>query len=290
MSNDAVSDSGVIGQALVGAARLYPVPPASVAALLVAGVVLGAVGDALLRAPGPPGLNLSLWIASVAVAALALHRRAALALDRERVAWLVIGVVFAAGLAWRDAPPLKLLALGCATLTFALAAHRLAAAWVRRAGVLRYAGALALGALHAWTAAALALVDATRSIPRVETGRAAGWRSAAAVARGLVIAAPLVAVFGALFMAADAVFEELVANVVRFDFEWIASHILLFSILAWLSTGYLRGFLTGTELPPSAIAGRDRRAEAFRRRSGRRSGSPKSRRRWPRSTCCSWSS
>jgi len=71
---------------------------------------------------------------------------AALALARERVAWLVIGVVLAAGLAWRDAPPLKLLALGCATLTFALAAHRLAGSWVRRAGVLRYAGALALGA------------------------------------------------------------------------------------------------------------------------------------------------
>jgi hypothetical protein len=103
-----------------------------------------------------------------------------------------------------------------------------------------------------WTAAALALVDATRSTPRVETARAAGWRRAAAVARGLAIATPLVAVFGALFMSADAVFAELVANVVRFDFERIASHILLFSILAWLSTGYLRGFLTGTELPPLA--------------------------------------
>ena len=82
----------VIGQALAGVARLYAVPPL-VSPLLVAGVVLGAVGDALLRAPGPPGLNLSLWVASVAVAALALHRRAALALDRERAAWLVIGVV-----------------------------------------------------------------------------------------------------------------------------------------------------------------------------------------------------
>lgn len=248
-TSDRCSDTGVVGQVLVGAARLYPVPPASVTALLVAGVVLGAVGDALLRAPGPVGLNLPLWVASVAVAALALHRRAALALDRERVAWLVIGIVFAAGLAWRDAPPLKLLALGCATLTFALAAHRLAAAWVRRAGVLRYAGALALGALHAWTAAALALVDATWSTPRVETGGAAAWRSAAAVARGLVIATPLVAMFGALFMSADAVFAELVSNVLRFDFERIASHILVCSILAWLSTGYLRGFLTGTELP-----------------------------------------
>jgi hypothetical protein len=246
------SGSGVVGQARVGADPLYPVSPASVAALLGAGVVLGALGDALLHASGPPGLNLSLWIASVAVAALALHRRAALALDRERIAWLVIGVVFAGGLAWRDAPPLKLLALACATLTFALAAHRLAAAWVRRAGVLRYAAALASGALHAWTAAALALVDATRSIPPVETGHPTRWRSAAAVARGLLIATPLVAVFGALFMSADAVFAELVANVLRFDFERIASHVLLFSILAWLSTGYLRGFLTGTELPRPA--------------------------------------
>jgi hypothetical protein len=262
LSNDAVSVGSVFGQVLVGATRLYPLPPASVAALLLAGVVLGAVGDALLRAPGPPGLNLSLWVASVALAALALHRRAALVLDRERVAWLAIGVVFAAGLAWRDAPPLMVLALGCATLTFALAAHVSAAAWVRRAGVLQYAGALALGALHAWTAGALALVDATRSTPRVESGRAAGWGIAAAVGRGLVIAAPLVAVFGALFMSADAVFADLVANVVRFDVEWIASHVLLFAILAWLSTGYLRGFLTGTSLPwqadrPQASEGRD---------------------------------
>jgi hypothetical protein len=249
-TSDGYSDTGVIGQALVAAASLYSVPPASVAALLVAGGLLGAVGDALLRAPGGPvGLNLSLWIASVGVAALALHRRAALALDRERVAWLVIGVVFAAGLAWRDAPPLKLLALGCATLTFALAAHRLAASWVRRAGVLRYAGALALGALHAWTAAVLALVDAARSTWRVEASRPERWRSAAAVGRGLVIATPLVVVFGALFVSADAVFANLVASVARFDFEWLAGHVLLFSIAAWLSTGYLRGFLTGTELP-----------------------------------------
>jgi hypothetical protein len=215
--------------------------------LLVSGVALGAMGDALLRAPGPPGLNLSLWVASVAVAALALHRRALLPLDRERIAWLVIGVVFAAGLAWRDAPPLKLLALGCATLTFALAAHRPAAAWVRRAGVIRYAIALALGTLHVWTAAALALVDGAQSA-RIGTGGAAGWHRVAAVARGLMIATPLVVVFAALFMSADAVFAELVAKLFRFDIERIASHILLFSVFGWLSTGYLRGFLTGTAL------------------------------------------
>ncbi|HXD20538.1 MAG TPA: DUF4173 domain-containing protein [Vicinamibacterales bacterium] len=259
-NSDWYPDSGVIGQAVSAVARLYAVPPISVAALLVAGVVLGVMGDALLRAPGGPvNLNLSLWIASVAAAALALHHRAGIALDRERAAWLTIGVLFAAGLAWRDADPLKLLALACATLTFALAAHRLDAAWVRRAGVIRYAVALVLGALHVWTAAVLALVDAMRSpvrrsldkdgTPRGESGRAAGWRRAAAVARGLAIAAPLIVVFGALFMSADAVFAQLVSNLIHFDFPRIAGHVLLFSIAAWLSTGYLRGFLTGTELP-----------------------------------------
>jgi uncharacterized protein DUF4153 len=221
----------------------------TVAALLVAGVLLGVVGDTLLRAPGPPGLNLSLWIASVAVAAIALHRRAGVALDGGRIAWLTIGVVFAAALAWRDAPPLKLLALGCATVSFALAAHRLDASWVRRAGVVDYAFALALGALHAWTAAALAFVDGTRSTTRDEARRAAGLGRAAAVGRGLAISAPLVVVFGALFMSADAVFANLVASVFRFDFGLVATHVLLFSICAWLSTGYLRGFHTGTELP-----------------------------------------
>lgn len=251
------SDSGVIGQTLAGAARLYPAPRDTVAALLATGVVLGAAGDALLRAAGPPGLNMSLWIALVAVAALALHRRAALTLDAGRVAWLAIGVVCAAGLAWRDAPPLKLLALGSATLMFAIAAHRTEASWVRGAGVVRYAVVLALGALHAWTAAVLALVDATITVRRGKRGRAAGWQKAGAVARGLVMATPLVVVFGILFVSADAVFEQLVADAFRFDVEWVASHILLFAILAWLSTGYLRGFMTGTEPAPLCVLWRE---------------------------------
>jgi hypothetical protein len=244
------SYNGVLGQAMLAVARLYPVPPTDTTALLVAGAVLGAVADVLLRAPGPPGLNLSLWIASVAVAAHALHRRGGLPQDRERVTWLATGVVFAAGLAWRDAPPLKLLALGCATLTFALAAYRPAAAWVRRAGVVRYVGALVLGAVHAWTAAALALVDVARFIPRAAARHAPRWNRAAAITRGLLIAAPLLLIFGGLFMSADAVFAELVSSVLRFDFGPIAGHIALFSIGAWLSTGYLRGFLTGTALRP----------------------------------------
>lgn len=227
--------------------RLYPVPPACVPALLGSGVALGVAGDVLLRAPDLPGLNLSLWIALVAVAALLLHRRAALVVDRERVAWLLIGAALAAGLAWRDAMPLRLLALGGATLAFALAAHRTAASWMHRAGVLRYVWALALGTLHAWTAAGPALVDAWTAAPRREDGRLADRRVILAVVRGLVMAMPLMLVFGSLFMSADAVFENLVFSAGRFDVEPLVGHLLLFSLCAWISTGYLRGFLTGTQ-------------------------------------------
>ena len=223
-----------------------------VAPLLVAGPLLGIVGDLLLRAPGPPGVNLFVWVASVALAALVLHRRAGVALDRERIGWLAIGVLFAAGLAWRDAPPLKLLAVGCATVAFALAAYRLAAAWVRRAGIVRYVRAWGTGALHAWTAPALVLVEASRSTgPHVV--RAAGWQRAAAVARGLAIAAPLLVVFGALFMSADAVFAGLVLDIVRLDVDLIVGHAALFAVTAWIATGYLRGFMAGTELPPLQV-------------------------------------
>lgn len=248
-------ETGVIGWLIEGAARWYSVPPGTAGPLLAAGAMLGVAADILLRAPDPPGVNLSIWIASVAAAAVILHRWRSMPLDRERAAWLVIGAAFAAGLAWRDAVPLRLLALGCATLAFAIAAHRGAAVWVRRAGLLRYVGALALGTLHVWTAGALALRDAARAAPPAGADRAARWRRAAAIARGLAIATPLVAAFGALLTSADAVFAGFVSDVLRVDFEWIAGHAALFLIGAWISTGYLHGFLTGTDLPWGAAAG-----------------------------------
>src|SRR5688500_331833 len=87
--------------------------------LLFVGLGLGLLGDSLLRAPeGPSGLNMFVCVAAVALAAYLLQRHAGLALDRERIAWLAIPPLFAAGFAWRDAEPLKVLALGCITVGF----------------------------------------------------------------------------------------------------------------------------------------------------------------------------
>src|SRR5687767_8339408 len=125
--------------------------------ILVAGLLLGIAGDALLRAPGPPGINFSGLIALIAAAAYLLHRRSGRDLDRGRLAWMAVVVLAAAALAWRDAPPLKLLALASVTVGFALAAYRHDTSWIRSAGVTQYVAAWAAGALHAWTASALVL-------------------------------------------------------------------------------------------------------------------------------------
>lgn len=61
------------------------------------------------------------------------------------------------------------------------------------------------------------------------------------VLRGLAVALPLVLIFGALFMAADAAFEDFANRAVNFDMDTVLSHVLLSSLFAWLAAGYLRG-------------------------------------------------
>ncbi|HEV7842616.1 MAG TPA: hypothetical protein VGO69_02915, partial [Pyrinomonadaceae bacterium] len=77
--------------------------------ILQAALILGVVGDALLRAT-PWGLNVLLWMAVALAAGLALlarWRRGALSNDTR---WIVLPLIFfAACFVWRDSPTLKLL-------------------------------------------------------------------------------------------------------------------------------------------------------------------------------------
>ncbi|HMQ05282.1 MAG TPA: DUF4173 domain-containing protein [Pyrinomonadaceae bacterium] len=68
-------------------------------------------------------------------------------------------------------------------------------------------------------------------------------KSIFSVFRGLAIALPLVLIFGALFMAADAAFENFANRIVDFDIDTIISHVVLTSLFAWLTAGYFRGTL-----------------------------------------------
>jgi hypothetical protein len=63
------------------------------------------------------------------------------------------------------------------------------------------------------------------------------------VLRGLLIAAPLLLIFGGLFVAADAVFEGVVNRTFNIVPDVVISHIFLTVFFTWVTAGYLRGFL-----------------------------------------------
>lgn len=74
-------------------------------------------------------------------------------------------------------------------------------------------------------------------------------KSIFSVLRGLAVALPLLLIFGALFMAADAAFEGMINRAFNFEVETIVSHVMLTSILAWLTAGYFRGALVDHFVP-----------------------------------------
>src|SRR5438445_518088 len=71
------------------------------------------------------------------------------------------------------------------------------------------------------------------------------WMSA--VGRGLLIALPLLLLFGGLLMAADAVFHGIISSVLHLDFLSLLGHSLLTAFVAWVVAGFLRGTVIGSE-------------------------------------------
>lgn len=83
-----------------------------------------------------------------------------------------------------------------------------------------------------------------------KTPGGASSKTVFAALRGLAIALPLVFIFGALFMSADAAFEASVNRIINIDLSMVAGHVVLTSAFAWLSAGYFRGALKRFTIDP----------------------------------------
>lgn len=210
--------------------------------ILAAALLLGVLGDALLRVV-PWGINATLWTAAlVAVVVLLAGRQAALAGAGR---WLLLPLfLFSVAFVWRDSPALKMLNVLALLVALALAVLRAQGGRILLAGIMEYIMGSLIASLNA-AVGLLPLLFGEMQWKEVLNNRVSG--RALAVLRGLVLALPVLVIFGGLFVAADAVFEGMVRRVLHVNFATLFSHTFLTVFFAWIVAGFLRGLLMGRE-------------------------------------------
>ncbi|MEP7076512.1 MAG: DUF4153 domain-containing protein [Acidobacteriota bacterium] len=206
--------------------------------------ILGIAGDVLLRQT-PWGLNVFLFnLIFVAGTALLLLRRNAELLNFQSIALLGAQVFFSAMFLLRDSIELRVAdTVAILAIMSVLLVPRLKIA-PRVAGVFHYVIGFFWSAFNAWFASFMLLGSDIKWKQMPQTG----WsKHLVAVMRGLAIVAPIILIFGGLFVAADAVYQGMVERIFNIQPETILTHSLLFAAFAWMSAGYLRGVTLGNE-------------------------------------------
>jgi hypothetical protein len=218
--------------------------------ILQVAAVVGILGDMLLRAT-PWGLNVLLFnLAFVAGVVMLLRRRPPQYLTRQTWALLVAQIFFAALFVWRSSMELRFadtLAI-IAILSVLLVPRMKIAASV--AGVVHYFIAFLWSSFNAFLAPAMLIMT---DIEWKIAPKSAFTKHIYAVLKGVAIGAPLIVIFGTLFVAADATYQDLVQRAINIDLSTAFTHVLLFSIFGWLSAGYLRGLVISTAVAGDAI-------------------------------------
>jgi hypothetical protein len=207
--------------------------------VLFTAAVLGVCGDLLLRVM-PWGANVGLASVALVAGGTVLVRRHHVAVSPD-TPWLALTIVLlAAAFGRRDSEMLQMLdvvalagVLGLATL--ATQGGRL---WLR--GATDYAGSVVRSALHAGVGVVPLLAA---DVQWNELFRRDALRGARAVLLGVVLALPLLLVFGALFAGADAVFNNVLQNMIAVNLMTAVSHVAFAGFWAVLVAGYLRGAL-----------------------------------------------
>jgi hypothetical protein len=233
--------SPLYGAPAGGSAARMPAPavsPAVARTTLTAALLLGAAADGLMH-DGPGGVGLALWIAMLAVNAVALFSRVGRTPSRQAVLWLAAAVLFSLGLAWRNSDTLQ--AFDFLAMLFSLA---MAAVSVRdpRAALFarRLRDTLLTGLDVAGNTAAGVLPLAFREALTSDTGNQAFGRVRTLV-RPAIIAVAALMIFGALLRSADPIFASWVD--IPFDVGTIVPHLIVAGFFAWIVAGWARAGL-----------------------------------------------
>jgi uncharacterized protein DUF4153 len=213
--------------------------------IAVAGVAGGIAGDTLLHAM-PWGLNVAIGTAGLVGTGAWLVRRHNVTPGPD-TAWLAItALLLGAAFVRRDAVALAQFDMLALVGALAFAAASVQGERVMRWSVIDYAWA-GMTATVASMAGALVLVG--RDIDWRELPREGRMRQLRGVLAGIVIAAPLLAIFAALFASADLVFANVLKNLFAFDAASIVTHTFFICFWGALTAGLLRWALIAHPVP-----------------------------------------
>ncbi len=208
--------------------------------ILQAAVLLGVLGDVLLRVT-PWGLNVFLFIgALVAAFVMLILRRRQEFWNAQTITLNAALIFFAMMFVWRDSMELKV--FDTLAILTVLAILTLPALKIKTqiAGVFHYGVGFVWSGISAVFAPFFLVFNDVKwkTIPQT------GWsKHLISVLRGLLIAIPILFVFGALFVAADAVFQGIIEKTFNIQPDELIAHTFFIGFFAWIIAGYLRGSL-----------------------------------------------
>lgn len=206
-----------------------------------AGVIAGILGDSLLRAM-PWGLNVTIGTAALVGTAVWLVRRNGIKAGPD-AAWLAItALLLGAAFLRRDAEDLAAYDIMALLVTLCLAAASLQGELIANWYPFDYARGIVTGAFSSVVGSVLLVF---KDIQWPELPQDNRMRHVRGALLGVLIAAPLLIIFAALFASADPVFESVLSNMFAFDTESLVQHTFLFAFWGALAAGYLRWGMLG---------------------------------------------
>lgn len=211
--------------------------------VLQAAVLLGVLANFTLRNP-PFGVGAFLFVTAFVVAlAMLMFRGRREMLTKSTVALLGAMVFFSSMFVWRQSIELRTADIFAIIVIMGVLTLKSLHLVPKISGVFHYGvGFVWAGICSAFGSGVLLTSDIDwKTMPN--TG---AMRHVISAARGLLVAIPLLLIFGALFVAADAAYEGMVQRVFSVPAEEVFSHIFISSVFAWLTAGYFRGVLFGT--------------------------------------------
>jgi Domain of unknown function (DUF4173) len=205
--------------------------------------LLGLAADLLLRYV-PWGANAPMWVVLFLVAAIVLVRAHRRPVVTAMIFPAIGALVAAAGIVWRDSD--TLFALDVLMLMVFLPMLAVGSRGIR----LRATGLLPLAYGMLVTAAQMVIGPFQLLLEDIEWRALPGGsihRRAGVLIRGVLIALPVLLLFGMLLSQADPAFANLLGGIFRFELTDAVAHVVVTAFVAVVCAGFFRSLTGGAE-------------------------------------------